>query len=279
MRLVKSPEEVTAIQSLFSRAQFLGVHQISVAFETTPEAVSRLLPPPLEPTPEPLGFAWIGDIANSNCMGGFLGAGVYLRARYGDDVGHYCVAMPRSTPEATIAGREIFGEPAKLAKVVFEQQDEHVWGSAERHEVRYLSVRGRCDQPASTSRTDFTSFFFKFQLRTDGAGFDCAPKLVQATTSMNVTVSRRGRGELVFRESAHDPLVDIPVVQVMDAVYTEGQMYTTGRTIADADPATFLPHAYLGLDCVELLAENSILHGQAARKNGDGRGQFRKTTA
>jgi acetoacetate decarboxylase len=184
--------------------------------------------------------------------------------------------MPRSTPEATLAGREIFGEPAKLARVVFEEQDEHIWGSAERHEVRYLSVRGRCDQPASPSRNEFTSFFFKYLPRTDGAGFDCPPRLVQTTTTTNVTTSRRGRGELVFRDSAHDPLADVPIVQVMDAVYSEGQVYISGRVIAEVDPDAFLPHAYIGSDAVDMLAENSILHGQAARRTASGRGQFRK---
>lgn len=278
MRLVKSPDEIAAIQSLYSRAHFLGVRQLTVAFETDPDALRLLLPPPLEPTPEALGVAWIGEIGSSNCMGGFNGAGVYLRARYGDTLGYYCVAMPRSTPEATLAGREIFGEPAKLAKVVFEEQDEHVWGSAERFEVRYLSIRGRCDQPAPAHRNDFTSFFFKYLPRTDGAGFDCPPRLVETTTTMNVTAARHGRGELVFRDSHHDPLADIPIVQVLDAVYTEGQVYTSGRVVADVDPEAFLPYAYIGTDALELLAENSILHGQAARKTAEGRGHFRKTT-
>jgi acetoacetate decarboxylase len=277
--LVKSADEIAAIQSLYSRAHFLGVRQLTVHFETTPEAVRELLPPPLEPTPEPLGVAWIGEIGNSNCMGGFLGAGVYLRARYGDTIGHYCVTMPRSTTESLIAGHEIFGEPTKLAKVVFEEQDEHVWGSSERHEVRYLSIRGRCETLEAPSRAEFSSFFFKFVLRTDGAGFDCPPRLIHATTSINVTSARRGRGELVFRDSPHDPLADIPVVQVMDAVYSEGQMYTTGRAIADVDPGLFLPYAYAGFDAVELLAENSVMHGQASRKTSEGRGEWRKVTA
>ncbi|MEX0681835.1 MAG: acetoacetate decarboxylase family protein [Dehalococcoidia bacterium] len=278
MRLVKSPEEIAAVQSLYSRAQFLGVRQLTAYFETTPEAVRALLPPPLEPTPEPLGVAWVADIRNSNCMGSFTGAGVYLRARYGDLVGHYCIAMPRSTTESVIVGREIFGEPTKLAKVVFEVQDEHVWGSSERHEVRYLSLRGRCDEPAPPSRLDFSSFFFKFLPRTDGAGFDCPPRLIHVSTTTNVTAARRGRGELVFRDSSHDPLSDIPVVQVIDSVYTEGHMYSTGSAVCDVDPDEFLPYAYIRSDAVELLAENTVLHGQAARTTTDGRGQWRKVT-
>ena len=35
MRLVKSSDEIAAIQSLYARAHFLGVRQLAVYFETT----------------------------------------------------------------------------------------------------------------------------------------------------------------------------------------------------------------------------------------------------
>ncbi len=54
MNLVKSSDEIAAIQSLYSRAHFLGVRQLAVYFETTAEASRELLPPPLEPAPDPL---------------------------------------------------------------------------------------------------------------------------------------------------------------------------------------------------------------------------------
>ena len=113
MRLVKSSDEIAAIQSLYGRAHFLGVRQLAVYFETTAEAIRELLPPPLEPAPDPLGVALFTEIGNSNCMGAFNGGGVYLRARYQEITGHYCVAAPRSTVEAVTVGREIFGEPTK----------------------------------------------------------------------------------------------------------------------------------------------------------------------
>ena len=125
MRLLKSSDEIAAIQSQYSRAHFLGVRQLAVYFETTEEAIRELLPPPLKPAPEPLGAVIFAEIGNSNCMGAFNGGSVYLRARYQDVTGHYCIAAPRSTVEAVTVGREIFGEPTKLARVVFEtMQDE-----------------------------------------------------------------------------------------------------------------------------------------------------------
>lgn len=277
MRFVKTLDEIRSIQGIYAKCQFLGTKNLSVTFETTPEAVGTLLPPPLEPTPEPLGSAWVGEVSHSNAVGPFMGAALYLRARYRDIVGNYCVTMPLSTPEAVTFGRELYGEPAKLAKTVFEQQDEHVWGYAERHEIRYMSLRGRMTEPAHASREQSSSFFFKYSHRVDGMGFDDPPLLVLLTRDTNVTVARRGRGELVFRESVHDPVSDIPVRQVIDAVYTEGHTYTSGRVLCEVDPDQFLPYAFTRIDSFEAVAESGQLRISAARKTAHGKGQWRAT--
>jgi acetoacetate decarboxylase len=81
VRFVKSPEEIRKIQAVYARCQFLNTRSLTVTFETTPEAVRTILPPPLEPTPEPLGSAWVSDIGNSNCVGPFTAAALFVRAR------------------------------------------------------------------------------------------------------------------------------------------------------------------------------------------------------
>ncbi|MCH7999157.1 MAG: LysM peptidoglycan-binding domain-containing protein, partial [Chloroflexi bacterium] len=54
MRFVKTSDEVRNIQAIYARPHFMAARSLTVIFETTPEAVQALLPPPLEPTPEPL---------------------------------------------------------------------------------------------------------------------------------------------------------------------------------------------------------------------------------
>jgi len=164
-----------------------------------------------------------------------------------------------------------------LAKIVFEDQDEHVWGSAERGEIRFLSLRGRCEHPAPVGRQELSDFHFKFLPRPDGFGFDSPPQLVHVTTDMTVLKARRGRGEIVFRDSSHDPVIDLSVKQVLDAVYVEGHAYATGRLIAEADPKTFLPYSFNRTDCAETTAEGTVLHAQASRQTREGKGQWRKT--
>ncbi len=277
MRFVKTAEEIRQIQAIYAQPQFLGVRSLTVLFETTPQAIAALLPPPLEPTAEPLGSAWVGEVRNSNCVGPFLGAALYLRARYQDILGSYCVTMPMSTAEAVIFGRELYGEPKKLAKIVFEREGEHIWGSAERHDIRYLSLRGRMSGRAATGRHETSNFYFKYLPRPDGSGFDHPPVLVHVTSEANVQAAERGKGELVLRDSPHDPLADIPVSQVIEAVYTEGHVYTRGRVLCEVDPEAFLPYAFARIDSFEVLSEGTALHAQAARKTREGKGQSRGT--
>jgi acetoacetate decarboxylase len=278
LRFVKTLDEIRRIQKTYSRCHFLGTRGLTVTFETSPEALRELLPPPLEPTPEPLGSAWVGEIGNSNCVGPFLGTALYLRARYEDVIGNYCLTMPMSTPEAVTFGRELYGEPRKLAKIIFERQDEHVWGYAERHEVRFLSLRGRMTGAAATGRRETSTFHFKFSPRADGFGFDFAPQLIHVTGDSNIKTAQRGRGELVFRDSAHDPVSDIPVRQVIEAVYTEGDVYTSGRVLCEVDPEAFLPYAFGKIDAMDVVEEGTLLHAQAARKTRIGKGQWRSAT-
>ena len=233
------------------------------------------LPPPLEPTPEAIGSAWVGEIGNSNCVGPFLGAAVYVRARYQDIVGNYCVTMPMSTDAAVTFGRELYGEPKKLAKIVFEHQGEHVWGSAERHGIRFMSLRGRMEGAGPTGRHQLSTFHFKYLTNPGGVGFDHPPLLVQIDTEVSIQTSQSGKGELVFRDSPHDPVADIPVTQVIGATVTEGVTYTRGRVLCEVDPDAFLPYAFGKMDALDVIAEGTLMHAQAARKTREGRGRWR----
>lgn len=278
MRLRKTSDEIRAIQSVYGRGHNIGVRTLRVMFETAPSAVSQLLPPPLEPTPEPLGFGIVREIANSTTVGPYETAALYLRARYREQIGLYCLSMPTSTTEAVMFGREVLGEPRKHAKIIFERQDEYVWGSAERHEVRFLSMRGRLAESGAAGRQSETYFSFKFSPRADGGGFENPPRLIEISEDANITECEKGRGELIFRDSAHDPLADIPVSQVGEAVYTEGHLYTSARVLTEVDSDEFLPYSFTGFDAIELVSEGTLLHAQAARRKGDGRGRWRQSS-
>jgi acetoacetate decarboxylase len=277
VRFVKTEDEITRIQTVYASCHQLRVKTLTVYFETGPAVIAALLPPPLKPTPNPVAIASVGEVGNSNCVGPYEYASLGVKAQYGDIVGVYYLTTPVSTPEAMTFGRELYGDPRKMAKIIFEEQDEHVWGSAERNEIRFLSMRGRCDHPAPVGRQETSAFHFKFQPRPDGCGFDSPPQLVHVTGDLTVVEARRGRGEVVFRDSPHDPVIDIPVTQVLDAVYTQGHAYTSGRILCDVDADAFLPYAFISTDSAEVMSEGTVLHAQASRRTREGKGEWRKT--
>jgi acetoacetate decarboxylase len=273
--LIKSQQEIERLQAICYRLQFLGTRNLTVFFETDPDVAAALLPPPLKPAPQPTGLAWVGDIGNSGSAGPFQAAAVFLRARYGKIVADYCVAMYKSDAGAVVLGRELLGEPARVARIVLEENGEFVWGSAERHDIRFLSVRGRLTKRGAPARLESASFHFKFLPRADGVGFESPPLLVHVQQDIQVESVLSGRGELVFRDSPHDPLADIPIRQAIRAVYSRGHVYQSARVLCQVDPDAFLPYAYSRFDSFDEIVDGTLLQAQASRRSRDGRGRWR----
>ena len=111
----RSPEadrnhEVEASSSrIWSRA-------VTVVFETDPGVIAAVLPRPLEPS-EATARLRIAVVDLGNGMQPF-GAGWFgVRARHGDVEGEYALFMPMTTEQATVGGRETYGEPKKIAAI------------------------------------------------------------------------------------------------------------------------------------------------------------------
>ena len=103
---VKTPEQIRRIQERLAAPAFLQGKMLSVSFLTRPEIVREVLPPPLEPTSQPLVTVSVCTFGTSNCVGEFAGGIVGVAARYQGIEGNHCLAMPMSTDVAIIFGRE-----------------------------------------------------------------------------------------------------------------------------------------------------------------------------
>src|SRR5947207_10324954 len=100
---------------------------LTAIYETDPEIIAAVLPPPLEPPAEPLVRATITVVE----MPGLptFGAGYFaVRARHEGTDGEYPLFMPMTTEQATVGGRETFGEPKKIGEVWVERDGDAVRG-------------------------------------------------------------------------------------------------------------------------------------------------------
>ena len=82
----------------------------------------------------------------------------------------------------------------------------------------------------------------------NGNGFEHDVRLVRVTHRGRTHRFARGTGTVTLRESRHDPLIDIPVLNVLAATYSEGETHTSAEVVAELPAAGFLPWAFASSD-------------------------------
>ena len=113
---VKTPEEIARIEAAVGATRASAAPRCSrSSSSSTPEFVAGVLPPPLEPVAEPRMRAMVGRWG-SNCVGDFAGGCVYVACTHEGLEGEYNVSQYMDGDAATIFGRDVFGEPKKMAR-------------------------------------------------------------------------------------------------------------------------------------------------------------------
>ena len=115
---------------------------VTAVYETDPEIVAAILPPPLRPGPAPLVRVTITRVEMPGLP--VFGAGwIGVQARHEDRLGEYPIFMPMTTEQSLIGGREINGEPKKLAEVELDRQGDQVSARIARMGSVVCEVTGR----------------------------------------------------------------------------------------------------------------------------------------
>jgi acetoacetate decarboxylase len=261
-RYVKSPDEVRRLQRIYTAPSFLDIRSLALTFESDPEVLAELIPPPLRPAAEARVSISVSEIRRSNCVGAFNGCSVNIACTYEGVDGLYCLTMPMSTDTAVIFGRELFAEPKKLAEVVLTERLPHVRGTVTRHGVTYIELQGAFDDApqAITPRESLSHhYYFKYLPAANGIGLAHDPELIRVTHRGSATKVARGTGTITFRESAHDPIIDLPVISVGGATFSEIETHTSAEVVTTISAAQFLPWAYGKTDDLTVWADSTIL--------------------
>lgn len=260
LRYVKTLDEVQRLQRLYAEPAFERGRAISAVYETDPEVIAAVLPPPLQPTENPLVTVSVSHCGASNTLQPFGGGGLAVEAQYEGIRGAYPLTMPMSTDSAVVFGRELYAEPKKLAEIELRRDNDRIVGTIRRHGVTYIEISGSVvaqeDPPESN---ESSRFYFKFMPAPDGAGLDGDPLLVRVRHTGRSRLVERLDGELILRESPHDPVVDVPVRKLLRVTYTEGDTYTHGEVLARVPAESFLPYMFGKVDDLELLAKEAEL--------------------
>lgn len=217
-------------------------------YETDPEAVAAVLPPPLEAPAEPLVRLTIATVDIPGIP--TFGAGTFaVMCTHEGTEGDYALVMPMTTEQAVVGGRETFGEPKKLAQISLDRDGDSVHASFARMGVTFVEVDGRVTEQLEPSpeRTR-TSFYFKFLPSVNGKGFDGEPALVYCRRQEKTRTLARVEGEIILRDSRFDPVADLPVRRLRSIELAERSSIQTGEVVAKVPGDWLAPYVHQRYD-------------------------------
>ncbi len=164
---------------------FYDAQMLTVYWETKPEIIKRILPPPLKPAKRPLVHAFIANYPRTNFCPAYKEAALFILADFNGELGTYCLSMPISDGMAMALGREIYGFPKKMAEIELKREGDTINGSVSRNGIEFFSVKANIngnfnDKDAQKIIDDnygegLPIFNFKYSKSPDGNGFDLTP--------------------------------------------------------------------------------------------------------
>ncbi|NMI57385.1 MULTISPECIES: acetoacetate decarboxylase family protein [unclassified Streptomyces] len=243
----RTEAEMAAARTASAKLPDIWSTGVVAVWESDPDAVAAVLPPPLKPTGRPLVRV---NISKVDLPGYPLGAGSFAVAAAHDGVeGWYPLVMPMTHERALIGGREVFGEPKKLGEVTVERDGLVVRAALARHGIAFVEVRGAVSGdlplPEPARKTDF---YFKFLPAVDSSGFDVHPVLVHCVRNEKVRRLERVTGDVVLRESMYDPVADLPVRELVEITLGEKTTDQTGRVVERVSAQALLPYIHQRYD-------------------------------
>ena len=241
MGFVKTPDEIARIEHALSHPRFVNGEMLSIDFLSDPDYVASILPPPLEPADTPTLTAMIGRW-QSNCVGDFYGGAIYVAARHDGIEGRYVLAMYMDDDVPTIYGRDLFGEPKKLARSELHRSGAQFNAWLERNGVVIMELRGDVPEDLGPSEGEGVNFNFKARPAANGIGLEEDAILTRATFQSIVRVARTGTGTLTLRGTVHDPLDEIPVVSIVGAAFVECDLIASCESVATVPADVFAPY-------------------------------------
>jgi acetoacetate decarboxylase len=241
MGFVKTPEEISRIEHALRFPRFVNGEMLAVDFLTEPEFVAAVLPPPLEPAQTPRVTAMVGRW-QSNCVGDFYGGAIYVAAHHDGVNGDYVLAMFMDGDVPMIYGRDLFGEPKKLARSGLHRRGDHFSGWVERGGERLIELRADVPEDLGSSEAEGVNFNFKARPAANGVGLQEDAILTRANFQASIRSARVGSGSVVLRGTAHDPLDEIPIVSVLGGRFSECDLIAHCESVATVPAEVFAPY-------------------------------------
>ena len=229
---------------------------VTVVWETDLDVIKAVLPPPLEPSEATarIRFATV-DMGTGIPL---FGAGWFgVRARHGRVEGEYALFMPMTTEQATVGGRETYGEPKKIGAVSIAVDGNNLTARFERMGFTLAEVTGTLGAEIDIPPRDKVDFYFKCSPSPDGKGFDTEPALVHVRRHEEAREGLAIDGRLTLGDSPIDPIADIPVGRIVSMQYAQVATTQEGEVVERVPADWLLPFAHQRYDDLSVLGKKS----------------------
>jgi acetoacetate decarboxylase len=229
---------------------------VTVVWETDADAIRAVLPPPLEPS-EPRARIRFATVDMGTGIPVF-GAGWFgVRARHGTVEGEYALFMPMTTEQATVGGRETYGEPKKIGGVSIERSGDHIRARFERMGFLLAELDGILGTEVDIPARDKVDFYFKISPSPDGTGFDTEPALVHVRRHEEARDGRTVEGTLTLHDSPIDPIADIPVGRILSMQFAQVATTQAGEVVERVPADWLLPYVHQRYDDLSVLGKSA----------------------
>jgi acetoacetate decarboxylase len=221
---------------------------LTVCWRTDPAAIDRLLPPPLERLGDVV-VAHIYRMDDVDFVGSAHECNVMVGARFrgpdGDEIGGYSPYLYLDSEVGVVHGREVHGQPKKLANLELTTRGDLVVARVERNGIDVLTAtlpykQRRADPSALRTHFDFTeNFNYKVM-----PGIDGLPAIRQLTarrlSDLRIDECWSGPCTVELRPNAQAPVAKLPVLEPLDGFLWKCDFtLVAGRVLHDylAQPA------------------------------------------
>ncbi len=260
----RSIEEIELKREKLRNSVFKNAEMLNILWETKPEIIKRILPPPLQPAERAICTAFIAYYPSTNQGLPYHESALFVRVKYNDEYGNYFLAMHVDDDRAMIGGREICGFPKKIAKIGLERKENEVKAWSERLGVKNIEVHVKLTGKFNSKETPniiqqfrilpgrkkgAINYNFKYFPSPDKKGFDYPPRLVRQETLIRPQSVEMGEAEVKLNSSIHDPWGELEIVQVLGALYLKtNNTMLPGEVVTEVDPQEFLPYSFIKWD-------------------------------
>ncbi|NVM38528.1 MAG: acetoacetate decarboxylase family protein [Candidatus Lokiarchaeota archaeon] len=261
MGFVKTPKELEELRR--SSFDFYDAEFLAVFWETKPEIVKHLLPPPLKPVKHPVVQAIIANYPKTNFGVIYKEAALFLFGEYDGVIGIYCLAMPVDNDMALIGGREVFGYPKKMSNIHFKRENKEFEGWVERHGIQFFELKAKLNNKPNAkdamkilldlgldpNKPGSITYNYKYFMSPLFKGFDYNPRLVREEITMQTSEFIMGEAEVKLTESEYDPWSEVEVDRVLGSIYVKcNSQMQPGEIVAEIEQDKFEPYSFMKLD-------------------------------